>query len=198
MHTIMCKFCKKLFKSPRATQQYCSIECSHKASRRRNIIIECKNYAYLIIDSKKYGEKIFLIDIEDIEKISQFTWRIAFRKNTNNFYAIAHLNKNQNLRLHRFITNCPIDKVVDHINHNTLDNRKYNLRICTQRANTLNARLSKNNTSGLNGIRKSSNNKWVVTYCNRYIGSYVNLVEAKLARLKCEQKDNEHINYKII
>ena len=42
--------------------------------------------------------------------------------------------------MHRFITSASKGTEVDHINHNTLDNRKSNLRICTRSENQMNAR----------------------------------------------------------
>ena len=50
---------------------------------------------------------------------------------------------------------------IDHINHNGLDNRKENLRICTNRQNSRNRKASKRNTSGIKGVsRHKLSNKW--------------------------------------
>ena len=189
-----CANCGKTFESKKNKQRFCSVQCRASSTIKRNDIILKENYAELIIESKTYEQKVFLIDIEDVEKIQKYTWRLYYRKGAN-FYAVAHLNKNDNIRLHRYITNCPSDLVVDHINHNTLDNRKCNLRVCSQRANTLNATLSKNNTTGFNGIQKV-NNKWIVFYCNKYVGIYKDINQTKEARLNAEQKDIDHLNYK--
>ena len=70
-----------------------------------------------------------LLDKEDLEKVKQYIWRIS------NNYVIA---KKGYIKLHRLITNCPDNLVVDHINHNPLDNRKCNLRVCTQEENAQN------------------------------------------------------------
>ncbi|RIB02423.1 hypothetical protein C2G38_2227876 [Gigaspora rosea] len=51
--------------------------------------------------------------------------------------------------------------MIDHINRNGLDNRNENLRKTTPRENALNCKLSKNNTSGYNGI-----------YFNKYKNSW--------------------------
>ncbi len=55
-------------------------------------------------------------------------------------------------QLHRVITNAPRDKQVDHINGNTLDNRRCNLRICTASDNMKNRVIGKNNKSGYKGV----------------------------------------------
>lgn len=60
--------------------------------------------------------------------------------------------KRKTILLHRFITKCPKGKVVDHINHDTLDNRKLNLRICSQRENLMNKSSHKNSTSIYLGV----------------------------------------------
>jgi len=54
--------------------------------------------------------------------------------------------------LHREIMGADLSVVVDHINGDKLDNRRKNLRICTQQENCLNTRLRSNNTSGVKGV----------------------------------------------
>ena len=67
------------------------------------------------------------------------------------------------VRMHRLIIgeeNIPEDMVIDHINHNTRDNRRCNLRVVTKRQNSLNSRMQYNNTSGYPGVGLVDNNKW--------------------------------------
>ena len=62
--------------------------------------------------------------------------------------------------LHRVIMNVTDPNIyIDHINHNPTDNRRENLRLCTNRENSQNASLSKSNSSGLKGVdfRKKTN-----------------------------------------
>ena len=93
-------------------------------------------------------------------------------------------------RLHRIImgqTN-PL-KEVDHINHNKLDNRKENLRVCDHSQNGKNLPLKKNNTSGFSGVSKYKN-RWATrikkNYKNYTIGFYDTIEEAISARLTAE------------
>lgn len=52
-------------------------------------------------------------------------------------------------------------KVVDHINLNGLDNRRGNLRLCTDGQNKANGRIRRDNTSGYRGVYwNASANKW--------------------------------------
>lgn len=83
--------------------------------------------------------------------------------------------------------------VVDHINHNGLDNRKCNLRVCTNKQNVCNCLVSKNNKSGHKGVYWSKDrNKWTVQVsynCKvKYIGRYEKLEDAIKARKEAAKK----------
>jgi len=99
-----------------------------------------------------------IIDDDVAEMVLRHKWHAVpcFRRN-GKFYARAGFQR-KNLYLHRFITDCPTGKDVDHINHDTLDNRLSNLRICTRSQN--NAAASKRQRlSGFRGVHKSYS-KW--------------------------------------
>lgn len=113
---------------------------------------------YVILHIK---ETNVLIDIEDYDIVSSYTWYIS----TNGYIVSSSLRKKTGklVHLHRLVVNCPTDKVVDHINHNKLDNRKSNLRICTLQQNSINSRRFNNNstTSKYRGVTYCKNtNKW--------------------------------------
>jgi DUF971 family protein len=90
------------------------------------------------------------------------------------------------MRLQRFITNCPDDMVVDHINHNTLDNRKENLRVVSPSSNSKNR--TTHNVNNLAGVRNVMYNKrykktpyivqMMIDGKNRKLGSFDNLDDA--------------------
>ena len=147
-----------------------------------NTIIFKKTHAELIINSPKYGIKTVLIDLDDVDKIKNFTWRIH-----NKLFYISTFEKGnrQNRKLyllHRYIMNCPDDLVVDHINHNTLDNRKCNLRICQQVKNMQN-RLTLSQYGSRNVTWHKRDKKWQVSLKingkNIYFGQFDNYNEAK-------------------
>lgn len=86
--------------------------------------------------------KIVLIDDEDFEKVSQYNW--ISREGRNTSYAKAHIGSWKDrkfIHLHNLIMNTPAGCIVDHLDHNGLNNQKSNLRLCT------NSQNSKNRTS---------------------------------------------------
>ena len=63
--------------------------------------------------------------------------------------------------MHRDIMNPSRKEQVDRINHDTLDNRRENLRICNSRENQGNEKISKNNISGFKGVSwRIDRKKW--------------------------------------
>lgn len=87
--------------------------------------------------------QIYLIDLEDLDKIKKYNWHSDWNIHTQTFYASSHLptkNKKQiAIRLHNIIMNHIPNRniVVDHINGDTVDNRKNNLQIIPHWLNKL-------------------------------------------------------------
>lgn len=95
----------------------------------------------------KNSNLVAIIDDEDYLKVKDYVWRLTRKKyndGSNYLYVSSHINiakyKTKTVYLHRIITDCPAGLVVDHIDGNTLDNRKSNLKICTQSENCKNRR----------------------------------------------------------
>lgn len=97
----------------------------------------------------------FIFDKEDYEKLKRYYW---FR--TDRGYFITE-SQGKHMVLHRYLMNAPRDMVVDHINHNISDNRKCNLRICTQQHNTWNRNVRIDNKLGITGVYQKKNGKYV-------------------------------------
>lgn len=101
-----------------------------------------------VVESKTHGNREVTIDSEDAAVVLSHSWCLS--KKGNRFYVIDRKN---NIYLHRLLTGAHEGKVVDHINGNSLDNRKVNLRECLHKENIRNRRgKNKNNTSGFKGV----------------------------------------------
>ena len=109
--------------------------------------------------------KEVFIDKEDFELVSRYKWHI-----NGSGYAVwrgIRDGRKRTVRMHRLITDCPADKIVDHINHNTLDNRRANLRICTHSDNMRNR-----TDQGKGYWFQKQNRNWVVEVNNKHIGCF--------------------------
>ena len=159
----------------------------HESEER---IIEYDDYAEIILYNRQYEEIArTLIDLEDIDRVKNYKWYLH-----DNGYVITDIKSTKkHVRLHRFIMDCPDGMVVDHINHNPLDNRKDNLRVCTQQQNMMNQSKRKDNTSGITGVHwveGKRRKKWVaritVNKKQKTLGYYNTKEEAIEARKQAE------------
>lgn len=115
----------------------------------KNLYTIKDSYAELTIFSKKHGTKIILVDIEDINKLKKISW--CYHK-SGYIQGRDMDNFGKKIYIHRFITDCPISLVIDHINRDPFDNRKQNLKICTQIENMNNLPLYKSNKTGYKNV----------------------------------------------
>jgi len=168
-----------------------------------NILKNKQNKKYNTYDlSGEYGigytskGEEFYFDLEDYDKIKDYCW-----VNNGNGYIRSTKINNKRIYIHRLVTNCPSKMDIDHINHNIIDNRKSNLRICEHQKNMCNYTKPKNNTSGVKGISWDKyNNKWKAEIMeNRKkisIGNFNKFEDAVKARKEAEEKYYGEYNYK--
>lgn len=98
-------------------------------------------------------------DEEDHKLIASHTWRL--KKSGDKLYVSTPIYlgkidgkfKWKHVYLHRLIMSAGKGQYVDHKNGDTLDNRKENLRICTNQQNCFNQKIRKNNKTGVKGVR---------------------------------------------
>lgn len=97
---------------------------------------------------------VTILDDDVYEEFKNLSWFIA-----KGDYV---LNTRLKIPLHRMLIDCPEGKVVDHINGNSLDNRRENLRVCTQSQNTMNKVKARGNfTSEYKGVHwDKQKSKW--------------------------------------
>jgi hypothetical protein len=134
--------------------------------------------------------QIALVDDADYEVLSQFNWHVDWSSFTNSFYARRYLS-NKRIYMHREILAAKPGQQVDHKNHNTLDNRRSNIRIVDATGNGKNRSTQINNRSGITGVRLlTANNKWIAYISEngvrKYLGSFNSFAAAVAARKKAE------------
>lgn len=78
-----------------------------------------------------------LVDEQDFERVSAYRWFANVTRHGRG-YVRTSTPVNPRISMHRLVMNAPPGLVVDHINHDKLDNRRCNLRLCTARENSLN------------------------------------------------------------
>lgn len=138
----------------------------------------------------KVAETIF--DSKHVDKVKKYKWYLRTHKNNSLKYVMGTINSKK-IFLHRFILNTPSNKVVDHINGNTLDNRESNTRICTQANNSKNRiyKTSKGKVPGIYQQYGENGNYSVritVNYKSIHVGTFKTYEEAVKARLEVEEK----------
>ena len=125
------------------------------------------------------------VDSEDYEALSAFKWHVSCEK-ANNLYA-KRMSNRKHISMHRWLLNAQPGQMIDHINGDSLDNRKCNLRFCTKAQNGANSRNRKPKGESIHtGLFKIGNYpKWRARiYCvNKciHLGSFDTEIEAARA-----------------
>ena len=136
-----------------------------------NYIIDEENGIAKIELNRRKEENLWaIIDLEDLDRVLSipYTWFAKYDEDIDNFYAVTswHIpnsNKSKPVHLHQFIMNAN-GKIVDHENHDTLDDRKENLRVIADSNNSRNRKSrNKNNKSGYRNVCwDKRENVWLV------------------------------------
>jgi len=137
------------------------------------------------VDSPKYGKKEVFLDKKDFVLIKR---GVCLSRSGNFLYVRIKPKKEF---LHRAIMGYPKNMVIDHINRNTLDNRRKNLRIVTILENLRNQKRL-NNKTGRTGVSIGKNGTFTaqikVNYKKIHLGSFKTIKDAYRARLEAEKK----------
>jgi hypothetical protein len=126
------------------------------------------------------SDKPVIVDVDNAY-VDKYGW-----SKNNSGYAIARI-KNKAVLLHVLLFGKDKDLVNDHIDRDKLNNRKSNIRKVGNSTNAKNCKLSKNNTSGHNGVSwYEPYNKWVASgydnYKRKTLGYFKDIQDAIKAR----------------
>lgn len=136
-----------------------------------------------------------LVDIEDYEKLSKYSWHRTRAHNKDKcgntlYYSSAKID-GKIVLMHRFIMGAKSEQIIDHINKNSLDNRKANLRFVTHSENCHNIRNKKNSFSNYRGVYRH-HNKFIAKLKINKKQCYLGLFDTQeLAAEACNKKLKE-------
>ena len=152
-----------------------------------------------ILLNKRQPERGLFAIVDDtyFDMLSKFNWT-QLVGHTGIKYAVYKKGKEPYVYMHRFILKAPKGTIIDHINHNGLDNRKDNLRFCTYAENAINTGLWRHNTSGYKGVYwDKSRGKWAAQISNGknhvYLGRFDKIENAIEARTTYEKSKYKHL-----
>ena len=133
-----------------------------------------------------------IVDAENYEWLNQWNWVAAWNPHTGSFYARRtdrSSGKKRTLAMQREILACKREELGDHKNHDTLDNRKKNLRKCSKSQNASNRIPQKPTQHGFVGVYITTNSgKWAANIgINKkliHLGCFETREDAAMARDK--------------
>jgi hypothetical protein len=105
--------------------------------------------------------KVAVVDDEDFAYVSQFRWFAT--KGPHTWYARRKVSINGRqfgILMHRELLDAPKGILVDHIDHDGLNNLRINLRLCSQAENQHNQRPRCGGTSQFKGVFLTDQGKW--------------------------------------
>jgi hypothetical protein len=155
----------------------------------------------ILLNTLKHGRLETLIDTGDLPKAQEYngTWTPCWSKYVNGFYVRGHSRDSEgkccSISFHRFLTSAPDGLFVDHINGNTLDNRRsVNLRLCTNAENQQNRKgAPRHHQHGIRGVTWHKRfGKWQariqVDGKRIYLGRFDDVNEAEKAAVEARKE----------
>jgi hypothetical protein len=138
-------------------------------------------------------ELLTFVDSEDVQRALEFRWYLT-TSGTGYATTSARLKNGikSTLYLHRLILGSLRGETVDHKNGNGLDNRRFNLRRCTQQQNVWGKRKMKNNKSGYTGVWREPCGTYSATIFRdgkkKWLGTYADKEDAHAAYQKAAKE----------
>ncbi len=163
--------------------------------RSRNKIKIKGDVAEITLHCRDHNERaLAIIDSEDVSKIKDYRWCVSLGRNAIPAKVVGRTKgyERQITIQHIIMGRKPSrHTMIDHKNRNPLDNRKYNLRLCTNTENCRNSKGWDNSKSGCKGVKKRGNSWGARIMVNRkeiWLGSFKSQEEAKLAYINAAVK----------
>lgn len=167
--------------------------CSNIRNTSKSVLSTTNNWAkydtYSVVNVT-YKDSVIqaYISIEDYDEVSRRIWRISKKK--NKYYLVSGSVANNNvIYMHRFIMRgqeIPDGYEIDHIDGNSLNNRRDNLRIVTRLQNIQNMSERIDNQLGIRGIAPDGHGKYEVDFAfnkrRYYFKPWDNLEDAVFCR----------------
>ena len=155
-----------------------------------------KGNKYIALSNNRIGiiltqKQIAIISAVDFGLIKDYTWCGAWNPNVNSFYAVTAFrlenNEQTTLHMHRILSKCIDPELyIDHIDFDTLNNIRDNLRISTIPESQRHRRVQKRNLS--TGIKNIRETKW---------GTFeVKIIVDSIVAKKTFKTQEEAIDYK--
>lgn len=106
---------------------------------------------YIPLAGKRGEGKFTMVDDEDFAKLSASKWQVT-GKRASSIQGWGPQEKRTVVLARMVLGSVPPNMQVDHINGDPFDNRKCNLRVCTQQQNQYNRKKRVNSASGYKGV----------------------------------------------
>lgn len=134
---------------------------------------------------------VAIVDDEDYERVAAHKWHFQYKGYASR--SVHNGGDRYSEFMHRFIMNAGPGIQVDHVNLNTLDNRRENLRFATAAQNRFNEPAMKSNTSGFKGVSWSKPcGAWrayiTIGYKQHHLGLFATPQQAAEARRAAADK----------
>jgi len=168
------------------------LRCYYAEKRGHKTYDQMREERYILKDKiaiiKTASCEEFIIDVQYFDLIKKYVW-----VSSGNGYAYS-VTFGEKVYMHRIISCAKQEEIIDHIDGNTFNNKKDNLRVVNSSQNVRHrTKLAKNNKSGKTGVCFAKNvNKWNARICidktEINLGYYDNKQDAIIARETAESK----------
>lgn len=145
-----CPQCKGQKKRSASTCRKCQLANNRPPQIREVFVVDGLSCRKIPLTQNQYA----IVDADIYDWLMQWNWHAAWNSCAKAFYATRWDKKSRShVAMHRIIARLRVSRRLgDHINGNSLDNRRKNIRGCTNKQNPRNHKINARNTSGFHGV----------------------------------------------